>query len=75
MMRSTTQPNHPTVKTLSFESVLESSSLPPSLLGYAVSNEKIINGNVFMKKTVGFSYFQHDDRLMHGCFGQSFDRG
>lgn len=67
VLRGTTQPNHPTVKTLSFESALESGSLPHCLV---VSNEKIINGNVFMKKTVGFSYFQHAVGLMCGCLGQ-----
>lgn len=49
MLRNTTQLNHPTVKTLSFESEQESSSLPP-LLQFAVSNEKIIICNVFWRK-------------------------
>lgn len=73
MLRSTTQPNHPTVKTLSFESLLESSLLPRCLDMLSV-----------MKKLsmVMYSWRKQEDSaissmLLDGCmsfFGQSLDR-
>lgn len=71
MLRSTTQPNHPTVKTLSFESVLESSSLPASI-SKGEKNEK--GKCIHEENTAGFSYIQHAVRLTHGCYEQSYDK-
>lgn len=78
LLRSTTQPNHPTVKSLSFESAQQSEPLSPHLLKYAPTDEKMISADIFMtvreKKGSGMrseAYFQHGARLKQVYFGWS----